>query len=64
MQIGDKVGISHKYSKFRQDCKRGVIEYISRYGWVAVRFPAGYAESFWRDEVTACEHQRDTISFT
>jgi len=31
-----------------ENLREEFLEHVSRYGWVAVRFAAGYVEGFWR----------------
>jgi hypothetical protein len=51
MQVGDKVAVIYRYGQRRKDFKVGRVVYISKYKWVTVRFPSGYCESFWVENV-------------
>jgi len=51
MSKGDKVSVRYAINQQSSETRSGIVEHVSRYGWVAVRFAAGYVEGFWRDEV-------------
>lgn len=51
MSKGDKVSVKHIITERTAETRSGIVEYVSRFGWVAVRFDVGYVEGFWRDEV-------------
>jgi hypothetical protein len=51
MHKGDKVTVNYIYSERRKEQRKGTVEYISPFGWVAIRF-GKYLEGFWRDEVS------------
>lgn len=51
MSKGDKVSVRYTINERTTETRSGIVEYVSRYGWVAVRFVAGYVEGFWRSEV-------------
>jgi hypothetical protein len=52
MHKGDKVSVKYIITERTTETRSGTVEYVSRYGWVAVRFAAGYVEGFWRGEVS------------
>lgn len=52
MNKGDKVSVDYKYKERKSRRRRGTVEYISPFGWVAIRFRPGYVECFWRGEVS------------
>jgi hypothetical protein len=54
MSKGDKVSVRYIITERTTETRSGIVEYVSRYGWVAVRFAAGYVEGFWRSEVIRC----------
>lgn len=51
MSKGDRVSVRYHISDRITETRSGIVEHVSRYGWVAVRLPQGYVEGFWRDEV-------------
>ena len=53
MSKGDRVSVRYIISTHTTETRSGIVEYVSRYGWVAVRLAAGYVEGFWRGEVIA-----------
>jgi hypothetical protein len=54
MHKGDKVSINYIYNEHRKERRTGIVEYVSSFGWVDIRF-GKYLEGFWRDEVSeAC----------
>ena len=54
MSKGDRVSVRYIITTHDAETRSGIVEYVSRYGWVAVRFAAGYVEGFWRSEVIRC----------
>ena len=54
MRKGDRVSVRYIITTHDAETRSGIVEYVSRYGWVAVRFAAGYVEGFWRGEVIRC----------
>ena len=55
MEIGDKVTVKYRINERTTETRHGTVEYISPFGWVTIRFAAGYAEGFWRGEVIECK---------
>jgi len=54
MHKGDKVSVNYPINEHKNERRHGTVEYVSRFGWVAVRFAVGYVEGFWRSEVIRC----------
>jgi len=54
MNKGGKVSVRYIITTHDAEIRSGIVEYVSRYGWVAVRFAAGYVEGFSRSEVIRC----------
>ena len=46
MNKGDKMSVRYTITTHDIETRSGIVEYVSRYGWVAVRFAAGYVEGF------------------
>jgi hypothetical protein len=53
MSKGDKVSVRYTITTHTTETRSGVVEYVSRFGWVAVRLSQGYVEGFWKGEVRA-----------
>lgn len=53
MSKGDRVSVRYTITTHDIETRSGIVEYVSRHGWIAVRLSQGYVEGFWRDEVRA-----------
>jgi hypothetical protein len=51
MSKGDKVSVNYIYTERRKERREGKVEYVSQFGWVAIRF-GKYIEGFWIEEVS------------
>jgi hypothetical protein len=51
MHKGDKVIVNYAYNERKHELRHGTAQYISKFGWAAVRFSPGYVECIWRSDI-------------
>lgn len=51
MKIGSMATVEYIYNERKSEKRTGTIGYISPFGWIAIKFSAGWVECFWREKV-------------